>query len=140
MSRTRAKRALWLIGGLLVGGLPAVAPAQGPRVELAMLDRIADGRWELKIRGSQARPERLCIHTGREFIQLRHQEIPCGRTVVEDTGDSVTVQYTCKGRGYGRTRIRRETDRLIQLEAQGIADGIPYDFVAEGRRVGDCGS
>ena len=29
----------------------------------------------------------------------------------------VTVQYTCRGRGYGRTHIRRETNRLVQIVA-----------------------
>jgi hypothetical protein len=48
------------------------------------------------------------------------------------------VQYTCRGRGYGRTHIRRETSRLVQIDTQGIADGRPFAFAAEARRVGDC--
>ena len=48
------------------------------------------------------------------------------------------MQYTCRGRGYGRTHIRRETGRLVQIESQGIVDGLPFDFVAEGRRIGEC--
>ena len=48
------------------------------------------------------------------------------------------VQYTCRGKGYGRTQIRRESNRLVQIDSQGIADGLPFSFSAEARRVGDC--
>lgn len=116
----------------------AVAPAQGQHRELTMLDQLSDGRWDLHSRGKPDEVQHLCLRNGRTLIQLRHPEQPCDRLVVEDQANSVTVQYTCKGRGYGRTRIKRESDRLIQLETQGIAGGLPFDFSAEGRRVGDC--
>ena len=51
----------------------------------------------------------------------------------------VTVQYTCPGRGFGRTHIRRETRRLVQIDTQGVAEGLPFSASIEGRRVGDCG-
>lgn len=103
-----------------------------------MLDQIPDGRWELHFRGRPDLVQRLCLRDARTLIQLRHPEQACDRIVVEDGNDAVTVQYTCRGRGYGRTHIRRETAKLIQVESQGIAGGLPFDFAAEGRRVGDC--
>ena len=42
------------------------------------------------------------------------------------------------GRGYGRTHIRRETSRLIQIQSQGIADGLPFEFCCRRPPVGDC--
>jgi len=50
----------------------------------------------------------------------------------------VVVQYTCKGRGYGRTQIRKESGQLAQIDSRGIANGLPFEFTAEARRVGDC--
>jgi hypothetical protein len=44
------------------------------------------------------------------------------------------------GQGYGRTQIRRETDGLVQIDSQGIVNGLPFAFSAEGRRTGDCRS
>ncbi|PLK27939.1 hypothetical protein C0V78_11385 [Novosphingobium sp. TH158] len=105
-----------------------------------MLDQLADGRWELRIRGERNQVERVCLQDGRGLIQLRHPEQACERLVVDDQPNQVTVQYTCRGRGYGRTQIRRENDQLVQLQSQGIAGGLPFDFAAEGRRVGDCTS
>ena len=102
-----------------------------------MLDRLENGRWEMRER-TGAPPRRICVPSGRQLIQLRHPGANCDSVVVEDGPTQVVVQYTCLGRGYGRTRVRRETDRLAQIDSQGIADGLPFDFSVEARRVGEC--
>ncbi len=83
-------------------------------------------------------PSSICLQDGRRLIQLRHPSSACERLIVADSPGEVTVQYTCRGRGYGRTHIRLETGRLVQIESQGILDGLPFDFVAEARRIGEC--
>lgn len=112
-------------------------PAFGERPQLQMLSQLQDGRWELRRRDGGG-VQRLCVKDRFRLIQLRHPALQCDRIVLEDTPGSVTVQYTCRGRGYGRTHIRRESGQLIQLDTQGIADGLPFEFSAEGRRVGEC--
>lgn len=119
-------------------GMGLVAPAVGQRNSLAMLDQIEPGRWEIRLRDGSRRSFPRCVDNGRELIQLRHETLPCERQIVEDQRDTVTVQYTCRGRGYGLTSIRRETPRLVQIETQGIAEGLPFEFAAEARRVGNC--
>jgi hypothetical protein len=128
------------ISAVLAGAVIALAaPVWGQRPELAMLDQLEHGRWELRVRGQDGAAERVCLDDGRRLIQLRHRGSTCTRQVVEDSSNAVTVQYTCRGQGYGRTTIRRETSRLVQIDTQGIADGMPFAFAAEARRVGDCG-
>jgi len=133
-------RKWFALPALLAAGFSftAVGPATGQPRSLAMLDGLASGRWELRIRGEKNQVEKLCVRSGRALIQIRHPELACDRLVLEDAADSVTVQYTCPGRGYGRTHIRRETAQLVQLESQGVASGLPFDFAAEARRTGDC--
>jgi hypothetical protein len=114
------------------------APALGQRPALAMLDGLERGRWELRVREAGGEVQQICIGDTSRLIQLRHPVPGCQRLVVEDGASEVTVQYTCRGRGYGRTHIRRESGRLIQIDSQGIANGLPFSFAAEGRRVGDC--
>lgn len=121
--------AIWL-----ASSIPASSAGPG----LAMLDQLERGAWELRYRGVERRVERLCVSDSRRLIQLRHPGPACERVVIEDSANAVTVQYICPGRGYGRTQIKRETNRLVQVTSQGIADGLPYDDVAEARRVGDC--
>lgn len=123
----------------LAGWAALAVPASSQRPALAMLDQIEPGRWEIRLRDGSQRVYPICVDNGRKLIQLRHDALNCNRLVVDDRADEVTVQYTCRGRGYGRTSIRRETGRLVQIETQGIAEGLPFEFAAEARRTGDCG-
>lgn len=117
--------------------LPAVVPVAAQAPTLQMLDRLDRGEWAVRFRDSGAQ-KRICLRSGRELIQLRHNSANCSRYVVEDGTGQVTVQYSCPGNGYGRTSIRRESGILAQIESQGIADGKPFQFTAEARRVGPC--
>jgi hypothetical protein len=123
----------------LGAGLSATS-ASASRKALEMLDQLDAGGWEMRLRDEPGRPVRMCLGDARQFIQLRHRELNCTRVVVDDTDNEITVQYTCHGQGYGRTHIRRETGSLIQIDTQGIAQGLPFSFSAEARRVGACGT
>lgn len=108
--------------------------AAGP--ELAMLSGLQKGKWEVRERGGATRS--ICVRSGPELIQLRHTEAGCTRFIVQDTPSEVTVQYTCRGNGYGRTHIRKESARLVQIDSTGIHNGMPFDISAEGRSGGAC--
>lgn len=118
----------------LAAGLGTPVAAQAP--DLAMLDGLQPGAWTLTLRGGET--SRICVRNGREFIQMRHRQPPCERFVVHDRADEVTVQYTCRGNGYGRTTIRREGPGLVQVRSQGIHGGSPFSIVGEARRTGGC--
>ncbi|MBD2843400.1 hypothetical protein IB285_14155 [Erythrobacter sp. KMU-140] len=113
--------------------VPVLAQSDG----LSMLGKLTKGEWTVKPRDGA--PERkICVRTGQELIQLQHSERGCSRFVVEDAPFKVTVQYTCPGNGYGRTYIRRETETLVQIESQGISNGLPFQLAGEARRTGTC--
>ena len=101
--------------GVCVAAMPAVAQAP----ELAMLTSLNRGNWEVRLRSDNSNLQ-VCVRTGREFIQLRHRQLACERYVVEDEPGEVTVQYTCRGNGYGRTTIRFENANLVQIRSQGV--------------------
>jgi hypothetical protein len=127
------------IAVLAMGMLAAsAAPVVAQRPALAMLNQLEAGSWELRLRDGNGSVQRICLPDAQRLIQLRHPGIPCERLIVEDGASAVTVQYTCRGHGYGRTEVRRETSRLVQIQTQGIADGLPFSFAAEARRVGKC--
>lgn len=111
----------------------AAVVASGPGI----LASLKDGLWELRERGSPT-VERVCTRGGLGLVQLRHPGKACERIVLEQAEHAIVVQYTCKGSGFGRTRIRRETPQLVQIETQGVADGYPFDYAVEGRWVGEC--
>jgi len=130
-------RDLWRAGAVAAAIALASVPLAAQAPELAMLDALTKGAWNLRIRedGSQ---RRMCVRDGREFIQLRHRQAGCSRFVVQDGADEVVVQYTCRGNGYGRTSIRREGNALVQIRSQGIEGGTPFSFSAEARHSGSC--
>lgn len=126
---------LILTASAYFGASVAAAYVQGS--DLAMLNGLSRGEWTVEFR--DGRPARkICVKTGDEFIQLRHSQSGCNRFVIDDSPTRVTVQYTCRGDGYARTDIRRESSRLVQIESQGIAEGVPFQFAAEARRTGNC--
>lgn len=118
-----------------LAGATAV-PAQAP--SLAMLDRLEKGSWQLRERGKDAVLQTACLGDARRLIQVHHPRANCSRYIIEDTPGSVTVHYTCPGAGHGRTSIRSETNRLVQIDTQGIADGKPFSQAIEARRMGPC--
>lgn len=120
----------------MVLAFASASPAQAP--SLAMLDRLEKGSWQLRERGKDAVLQTVCLGDGRKLIQIYHPRAACSRYVIEDNPDSVTVHYTCPGAGHGRTAIRSETNRLVQIDTQGIADGKPFSQSIEARRAGGC--
>ncbi|SDS63549.1 hypothetical protein [Erythrobacter sp. HL-111] len=124
---------LAIAASALAGAIPAAAQGDG----LAMFRDLAKGEWTIKHRDGSGE-SKVCVRTGEELIQLRHGDLNCSRFVVEDEPSKITVQYACPGNNYGRTNIRRETRSLVQIESQGIASGLPFEFSAEARRTGTC--
>lgn len=126
----------WISMSAAVAVGATAVPAQAP--SLAMLDRLEKGSWQLRERGSDKVMQTLCLGDARRMIQVYHPRSGCSRYVIEDTPNSVTVHYTCPGAGHGRTTIRAETNRLVQIDTQGIAEGRPFSQAIEGRRIGGC--
>jgi len=125
----------WSFAACALAGATAV-PAQAP--SLAMLDGLEKGSWQLRERGSDTVLQTVCVGDARRMIQIQHPRANCSRYIIEDTPKSVTVHYTCPGAGHGRTSIRSETNRLVQIDTQGIAEGKPFSQAIEARRAGAC--
>lgn len=124
----------WACAALIVA-MPVAAQTPG----LAMLGTLERGLWQLRDRDDSAAPVRnLCLGDPRVLLQLRHERAQCSRYVIEDADRTVTVHYTCPGAGHGRTTIRKETSRLVQIDTQGIANGAPFSNAYEARRTGPC--
>jgi hypothetical protein len=124
------------LAGLALGLALLGWPAAANPPELAMLAGLQKGKWDVRIRNGATRS--VCVRSGPEFIQLQHRETGCSRFIVADTPTEVRVQYTCPGNGYGLTHVRKESARLVQIQSQGIHNGEPFDFSAEGRHAGAC--
>lgn len=123
-----------LLAGLSFAG--GAALAQGG-TRLALFDRVESGLWEVRTRDGGG-VQRICLNDTWRLIQLRHPGAACRQFVVEDGANAATVQYVCTGQGSGRTEVRFESPRLLQIASQGIAARAPFEITAEARRVGAC--
>ncbi len=113
------------------------APSSG---RLTALRQLEKGQWELRERGARpvAGPQRICVGDPAQLLQVKHRDGGCSRFVVADTAQRTVVTYQCDGRGNGRTDLRVETPRLVQIDSQGVIDGAPFAVSIEGRRTGEC--
>ena len=124
---------------LIVAGLFSAWPgATQDRAAIPMLARLESGQWELRGPGNRAIAS-LCLGNPIQLTQPQHGGVQCTRDVVAADADSITVNYACPGVGRGRTTIRFETPRLIQIDSQGLDRGTPFALRAEARRTGPCG-
>ncbi len=107
---------------------------------LAALSAIQPGQWSIRAKDGGARSRSICLGDPRQLLQPRHSGAVCSRFVIANDANQTIVHYTCPGAGHGRTIVRVETGRLIQIDSQGIADNAPFAFQLEGRRTGECGT
>jgi len=136
MSRSRvlSRRGALGLAGLAAAAAPVFALALPDLEALARLER---GRWQIGDPAGGA-PHSVCLGDPAALVQLEHEGVSCGREVIASEANGATVQYSCPGRGYGHTSIRIETPRLARIDTQGLADGRPFAYRVEARRVGTC--
>jgi hypothetical protein len=116
---------------LLVAAWPAATQQPGP---LAQVER---GQWELRGPGGGAIGA-VCLGDPLLLAQPLHTPQPCTTEIVSSDAHVVTVNYVCPGMGRGRTLIRVETPRLVQIDSQGLSNGTPFALRAQARRTGPC--
>lgn len=135
-NRLKQMRKKWVAlagAALAVFAIPALAQTGS----LAMLDTLAKGEWTITFRdGSPSK--KVCVRSGRELFQIRHEGITCNQIVVQNEATKSAVQYKCRGNDYARTDLRRETSTLIQITSQGSEGGRDFFLNAEARRTGVC--
>ena len=116
-----------------VGGLILTA-AQAPSV----LTQTSPGDWEISGVPGSAAAVRQCVGDLATLAQFEHRGRKCDSKVIRDAGHSIIIQYTCAGADFGRTQIDVLTSRSLRISTQGISDNLPFNYVLQARRIGDC--
>jgi hypothetical protein len=124
-----------MLGAAFVVG---AAVADGPRP--AALANAPAGLWEIAgLPGSKA-PRRECVRDVAVLAQYEHRGRSCSRTIVSDRGNIAVIDYDCGAGGFGRSKLTAITPRSLKIETQGISDQLPFNYVLQARRVGECSS
>ena len=123
--------------GALLLSLAAAGVAK-PDGDMALLDSLDRGMWQLRQTGGNIPTSKICLGKSESLLQIQHSGVACDQYVVRSSANSLTVSYTCPGHGQGMTVIRKEKNRIIHIQSQGIENNAPFSFSAEVRRTGPC--
>jgi hypothetical protein len=116
----------------------ALVLALGAAARPSSLARVEGGLWEIDRLGPGVRP-RICVADPLSLASYEHRGRTCTRVVISERPEGALIHYTCAGGGFGRSKIDVLTPRSIRIETQGIADNLPFNYVIQARRVGECG-
>jgi hypothetical protein len=118
----------------LAGAAFAVAAAKPPvALTLAM-----PGMWEFTgVQGSRV-PTRECVADLAVLARFEHRTSSCNVSLTKDGASATVADYTCTGGGFGHSEIEVVTPRSLRISTQGISGGMPFNYVLQARRLGDC--
>ena len=72
------------------------------------------------------------------LAQFEHRRLSCSRNLISDHPTSAVVEYSCGGAGFGHSKLDVITPRSLRIETQGVSNNLPFSYVLQARRVGDC--
>jgi len=122
-----------LVLALGLGAGLALTAAQQPPT----LAQTQPGLWEISgAPGSKA--QRQCVADIAALARFEHRAKACSAKVIKNSGSSVQVEYSCGGAGFGHSQIDVLTPRSLRISTQGISDGLPFNYLLQAHRVGDC--
>jgi hypothetical protein len=116
--------------------LLALTAAQQP----SSLAGSKPGLWEVEGIPGVRTPLRECVGDLLALARVEHRGKNCSTTVLSNSASSTVVEYRCAGEGFGRSRIDVITPRALRISTQGISEQLPFNYVLQARRVGDCSS
>ena len=101
------------------------------------LAQAKGGDWELTgVPGAKTVHE--CVGNVLAFARYEHRGKSCSSKLISESATKVVVEYNCGGAGFGHSEIELITPRNLKVSTQGISDGLPFNYVLQARRAGDC--
>jgi hypothetical protein len=117
-----------------IAGALALTAADRP----AALTQTSPGLWEIEGVPGASAPVRRCIADVAALARFEHRGRTCSQSVISDRPASVLIEYKCGAAGFGRSQIDVVTPRSLRIDTQGISNDLPFNYVLQARRIGDC--
>jgi hypothetical protein len=96
------------------------------------------GVWEISgVPGARA-PVRQCVSDLAALAVFEHRGKNCASKVISNSGTSTVIEYRCGASGFGRSQVDVITPRSLRIDTQGISAQLPFSYVLQARRIGDC--
>ena len=119
---------------IIFAGAFVVAAAQpGPG-----LADLQPGLWEVTGAEHEQVLARQCVADVAALARFEHRGKACSAKVLKSSGSEASVEYSCGAAGFGHSDIDVLTPRSLRISTQGISGGLPFNYVLQARRIGDC--
>jgi hypothetical protein len=116
----------------------AVLPAAVIATQPSALANVSGGLWEITGAPGSQGPIRQCVADILTLAQFEHRGQNCSRNVLTDGQNSTRIDYKCGAAGFGQSQVDVITPRSLRISTQGISDQLPFNYVLQAHRVGDC--
>jgi hypothetical protein len=123
--------------GLAVAAVAAALALTGARQPSA-LSQTQSGLWEISGVPGSRMPIRQCVADVASLAQFEHRGKACSPKIIKDGMSSTLIEYSCGAAGFGRSQVDVITPRSLRIDTQGISNQLPFGYVLQARRVGDC--
>ena len=124
-----------IITSLLVSAGALLLTAAQP---LPTLAQTQPGLWEVSGASGAKAPVRMCVADVPSLARFEHRGKACTAKVLKRAGSLTAFEYTCGAAGFGHSDVEAITPRSLRISTQGISDGLPFNYVLQARRIGDC--
>ena len=119
---------------LVSAGALLLAAAQ----PLPTLAQTQPGLWEVSGAPGAKAPVLMCIADVPSLARFEHRGKACTAKVVKQAGSLTAFEYNCGATGFGQSSVEALTPRSLRIRTQGISDGLPFNYLLQARRMGDC--
>ena len=119
---------------LIVAAGLAVGAAQAPSV----LAQAQPGLWEIRGVPGVAGATQQCVADVALLTRFEHRAKSCSAKLLKSAGSESDFDYSCGPAGFGHSEVTVITPRSLRISTQGISGGLPFNYVLQARRVGDC--
>ena len=114
------------------------APAALAAAQPSALAKVSGGLWEITGAPGLRKPVQQCVSDVLALAQFEHRAQNCTRNVIADGQRSARITYDCGAAGFGQTDVEVITPRSLKISTQGISDQMPFNYVLQAHRVGEC--
>jgi hypothetical protein len=102
------------------------------------LAQVQPGLWEISGVPGSSGPVRQCLADAVALARFEHRGKSCNASLLKSAGTLANIEYHCGAAGFGNSEVTVLTPRSLRISTQGISDGLPFNYVLQARRVGDC--
>jgi len=129
------RRAILILAAAAAGLAAAVTAVAA---EPPSLGQAQPGLWEISGAPGSKAPLHQCVADIAALARFEHRGANCTAKVLKAAGSTTAIDYSCGGEGFGHSEIQVITPRSLRIGTQGISGGLPFNYVLQAHRVGDC--